>query len=711
MSETDTAQGPMWRRWTPSFVAAGLLGLCALMGLSAIWGKSTTFDETAHLTAGYSYWTENDYRLHPENGNLPQRWAALALLGGGWHFPGRDNAGWKVSDVWFVGGSFLYELGNDPDVMMFRGRAMIALLAVALGWLVWRWSHSLFGTAGGLLSVTLYSFCPTVLANGCLVTSDMAAALFFMLSSYCLWQLLNRITWGWLAASCLSVSLLGLAKFSAPVFVPVAVLLVIARMCNPAPLAISLRGTREIHRRWLLPATFGGLAVVHVLVAWIVIWSAYGWRYSMMNDPAPETTTSIPFDHLIPGAGFKNDTIRFMRDHELLPEGYLFGLAHTLQMASQRRAFLNGEFSIHGWRSFFPYCFAVKSPLLLFPLIGVAVAAAIARLLWLVKRGARLGPTILRAVYATSPLWSLYVVYWAFAVTSNLNIGHRHLLPTYPPLYVLLGVAAWWLRPGEAPAPAGHKPKSAAHEESSKPASPARLFASPVMGWIVLSLAGLFALSSATMWPNYLAYFNILAGGPRQGYKHLVDSSLDWGQDLPGLAAWLRDKKPPADRNKPVYLSYFGTGRPSYYGIEAKLLPCFFPQYPQAPIELLQGGLYCISATMLQSVYSQVPGPWNPTYEQVYQQVLHNLQIFESAAQQNKQAELISQQGEEFWQNQIETYQQMRFARLCAALRKRRPLDQVGFSILIYRLTDQEVQQAVFGPAPIEVSSEPHLGR
>ncbi len=37
---------------------------------------STTVDELAHLTAGYAYWTQHDYRLQPENGNLPQRGAS-----------------------------------------------------------------------------------------------------------------------------------------------------------------------------------------------------------------------------------------------------------------------------------------------------------------------------------------------------------------------------------------------------------------------------------------------------------------------------------------------------------------------------------------------------------------------------------------------------------------------------------------------------------
>src|SRR3989440_10525633 len=54
--------------------------LHAAMALTAVNTKSPTFDEPQHLTAGYSYWVTSDFRLDPENGNLPALWAALPLL-------------------------------------------------------------------------------------------------------------------------------------------------------------------------------------------------------------------------------------------------------------------------------------------------------------------------------------------------------------------------------------------------------------------------------------------------------------------------------------------------------------------------------------------------------------------------------------------------------------------------------------------------------
>ena len=64
-----------------------LLALYWWLAVTSQVGKGAAYDETAHLTAGYTYWKLDDYRFHTENGNLPQRWAALPLLAMEPHFP------------------------------------------------------------------------------------------------------------------------------------------------------------------------------------------------------------------------------------------------------------------------------------------------------------------------------------------------------------------------------------------------------------------------------------------------------------------------------------------------------------------------------------------------------------------------------------------------------------------------------------------------
>ena len=65
------------------------------------------------------------------------------------------------------------------------------------------------------------------------------------------------------------------------------------------------------------------------------------------------------------------------------------------------------------------------------------------------------------------------------------------------------------------------------------------------------------------IWPDFLSYFNETIGGPKNGYKYLRDSNIDWGQDLPALAKYMKRKG--MDK---VKLYYFGTAKPEYYDID-----------------------------------------------------------------------------------------------------------------------------------------------
>src|SRR5581483_3381095 len=141
--------------------------------------------------------------------------------------------------------------------------------------------------------------------------------------------------------------------------------------------------------------------------------------------------------------------IDFMRRHQLLPEAYLYGLANTLKYSEQRAAFLNGDISTRGWLLFFPYTFLVKTPLSVFMVI--ALALAIVAVDWYGGSPANPGRrqlAVFRGFYPTLPLWTLEVVYLMTIIFSHLNIGHRHMLPLYAPLFMLCGVSANWLRPG-----------------------------------------------------------------------------------------------------------------------------------------------------------------------------------------------------------------------------------------------------------------------
>src|SRR5439155_9497123 len=157
----------------------------------------------------------NDYRLQPENGNLPQRWHALPIvLGGLCHLPGPGHPGWKRSDAWQIGQAMFFGPESDPDLLLARGRAMAALLGVGICLTVCLWSRRLFGMGGGVLSLVLAVFCLALLAHGPLMTSDACLTLFLLLSVWAIWELLQTITPLRLAGGMLAIAGLFLSKMS-----------------------------------------------------------------------------------------------------------------------------------------------------------------------------------------------------------------------------------------------------------------------------------------------------------------------------------------------------------------------------------------------------------------------------------------------------------------------------------------------------------------
>jgi hypothetical protein len=411
------------------------------------------------------------------------------------------------------------------------------------------------------------------------------------------------------------------------------------------------------------------------LFAYSAVWAAYGFRYSAFAEGPLTNARLYKLDNIetacrvIPGRSGR--VIGWMADKHLLPEAYLYGAAFVI-VHLKRVAFLNGEYSVTGWRHYFPYCFAVKTPPALFGLLMLSVWALVR------QRPALQSPTKNQASsthagwYNLIPLAVLLTVYWASAIQSTFNIGYRHILPIYPALYILCGAAANWFDAQQRAVRIG------------------------VAGLVVV-----FAAESLAGYPHYIAYFNPLVRRT-EAYRHLVDSNLDWGQDLPSLAKWLREHNS-GDAKLPVYFAYNGSARPTQYGIDAVRLPP--PDDIQCELPL-DPGWYCISATSLQAVYDPVGGRWNKAYEERYQA---GRRLFEGTASGETPGH---NSGRELTATELSrarsVYEYAKYLRLLAYLRHRPPEDNVGYSILIFRLTADEIDQALNGP-PAELDEKPWL--
>jgi hypothetical protein len=344
--------------------------------------------------------------------------------------------------------------------------------------------------------------------------------------------------------------------------------------------------------------------------------------------------------------------------HRLLPEAFLYGVAYVLASA-HRFGFLNGALSLEGWRLFFPYCFLVKSTLPLLLLLATALVLPAAAWLGGSRRGR---PDHQRFAGATAPLWILLAVFAPALIFSTMNIGARHLLPLYPAICILLGGLT------------------------------SRLTTTGLRWWVLLLLCWHVG-EGVRGYPHYLAYFNQITGR-QQAYRHLVDSSLDWGQDLPGLKAWL-DQRRSREPQLRAYLSYFGTGEPEHYGIAAEPLELELRSKHGLP-PAWGGGTFCVSATRLQTVYYPIRGRWNARYEEAYQELLVNATRPERLDSRKLEG-LPDGSGEP---DLVLMLNQLGSARLLAFLRTKEPDAEVGYSILCYDLTQADVTRALAGPPP-----------
>jgi hypothetical protein len=643
------------------------------MAVTAVGGKSNVFDEALHQTGGYAHWVLADYRIQPENGNLPQRifGLPLALNAEHYRFPSTDSELWRDSAQWTLARLFFFGEDNDFTSMLRRGRALAALLGAGIALLVYAWSRHLFGREGAALSLLLAAFSPNLLAHGPLMTSDATLTLALGAALACFWTALHRTSPWSVVASGLACGLLFVSKFSAVLFAPMALVLTALRIADGRALRVRCwRGWRRIESRGRQLAALCAVLGIHAVLVWGVIWASYGFRYEAFGPVGPPDSKLMEsWESLLEAPGPVTPLLRVARDRRLLPEAYVYGAAFAHKHAGARYAFLNGEFGVTGWWYFFPYAFAVKTPLALFALLALAAGAAFAQR----RLGKGDGPRAGRAsgFYAAAPLWVLIAVYGLFSLTANVNVGLRHLLPIYPALFVLAGAAARWI--------------------VWRRRLPAALTVAAALAFVAASLA---------IRPHYLAFFNALVG-PERGYRHLVDSSLDWGQDLPGLAVWL-EADPGARGGDPVYLAYFGSSSPASYGVRARALPSYhaWSGAVAAPSLELEAGVYCISATQLQSVYTDHPGPWTAARETLYQR-----------ARDAFEARLAAGGGAPDWRDPslrgaYRVYDQLRFGRLAAYLRRREPDAHVGYSILVYRLSEQQLHAALREP-PAELAPAP----
>ena len=494
--------------------------------------KSPTVDEPVHLLSGYANLKWGDYRANPEHPPLAKMWAALPLLFMNVNDPRPTSADWdriptaspRALHTVNVASQLLF-IDNDAESLFFYAKLMMITLAVALGIFIFKWSRELFGLSGALASLFFYALDPNILAHSQLVHTDLPFTTFFFIATFFYCRSLNQLNGRNLALTMLFFSLAVVTKYAYSVILLLWVILGATTIIfSEQPLDISIGKSITVTKRWQKLFALMGIFACALASAYVLVWMTYGFRF----DAVPGGQLRLPMAEELPKAPVIRALINRLLEYRLFPEAWIYGQLHVYNNLA-RDTYLLGKMLIgEGSWLYFPVAFAVKTPLPTLLLFFGAFA------FWYRERHWR---------------WPQYfllisiLVYFAFAVGSGINIGLRHILPIYPFIYVLIGgtVAALW-------------------------AAKTRLTRGIIGVMCVWSFA-----STALTHPSYLAFFNELAGGPSNGHKILLDSNLDWGQDLKGLKRWMVQHR--VQKMQFLYFGFFNAAAPRYYGINAMFLP------------------------------------------------------------------------------------------------------------------------------------------
>jgi len=256
--------------------------------------------------------------------------------------------------------------------------------------------------------------------------------------------------------------------------------------------------------------------------------------------------------------------------------------------------FLN-KVSAAGWWYYFPVVYLMKEALpiliLLFLSLGVSLYQIIRykfllfRFYYWIKEN-----------FVEFSILSFVLIYWIISINSKLNIGIRHLIPTLPFMYILISKKTLELL-----------------RNNNISFTPSFFLNIKIIFWffvkqglkylIFVSLIFWYIFSTIFNWPSFLSYFNEIIGS-ENGYKYVVDSNVDWGQDLKRLAKFVKN-----NHINQIKVDYFGSGSPEYY-----LGDSFIPW--QSSRGKTTGWL-AISATLYQSSkqYPETSYAWLDDYK------------------------------------------------------------------------------------------------
>ena len=528
-------------------LAGVLLVVMMALQFAVMVGDSQANDESFHLLTGYEFLKTGSVPLNREHPPLAQLIAASPLLLLNLRQPGPHRDAGESREV-AREHEFLYENVYPVETILLWARSAALLWLVLLGGLTAWWTRRHFGPLAALAAGALLAFDPAFLSHGHYTDNDVPVALCFLAAVVSWNGFLARGRMSGAAACGILTGAAMATKYSALLLFPIFVLLYGLSWWQQAGNPVSEQRFRH---------SFGHLAkslAIVVATMTLVMFAVFRFEVrplvpmEMMENPEPVSAKVLKRPDLLGGLApmilNHSERLRLLdilfQQTPIPAPAFLRGLfLVTRHGGTGHPTYLLGQYSVKGWWYFFPVVLAVKTPVstvLLFLLALVLATLALLRDGW---RGA-----IGRLRRCNRDWYALTVpplFYFLISVQSHINIGIRHLLPISA--FVFIWMAAVLFSPST---------------------TRSRLWAPRV----AVACLALGVAETALAFPTYLGFFNFPSGGPRAGVRYVVDSNLDWGQDLKRLKTYQSSHD-----LKNACVAYFGIGRPDDYGVIWRPVP------------------------------------------------------------------------------------------------------------------------------------------
>lgn len=508
---------PQWlflQRFAFPLMLSALCVVYLLLQTAMAFQDSPTLNEPAHLVSGLSHWKLGHYRIYRVNPPLVRMLAALPVLAMGYEFEWRNIEAFTDDrpEHWM---GILFARLNEERILSLIFAARLACIPLGLIGLIscCLWSKALYGRSSAFIAGLLWCFSPFILGHGHLITNDVPAASFAALSGFTFWRWCQSTNHWTTLFTGVSLGVALLTKTTLIVLVPIYLMVVIMKLAHTT------------RRAKMLSHGLGLFCVaIYVLCA--------GYGFSDCFKPI----SSIPFESTAIrrardswGIGPISSILAHAGSRVPLPADYVLGM--DLQQRDFESfgapSYLRGEWSDRGWWWYYLYALFVKTPVAVLVMFVWRVANCLREPGFGAKRDAE-GLLVAPAILILA------------VVSLNHGFCHhaRYVIPALPYFFVLVSGISLWARSRRRKV-------------------------------VLAALVFFGVLGPLCTFPHCLAYFNEIVGGPKYGSRHLLHSSLDWGQGLLHLKRWQGTK----GDGLPLHLAYYGTIHPRAAGIDFQSVP------------------------------------------------------------------------------------------------------------------------------------------